>query len=205
MQVPKQIPVRRQTWPSHLLRNYLTDSNETCKLCSVSPDCLVVEVQKSRQTLSFGSRLGTSWNFPLTGLLSRLHQKRRSDFFRSWSECFPQCLVVQVPKKSDLSKNMAAVGHLWFFLLLHLLRNYSLVPNIESYPKANQGVFDNFSCQWDRHLSLNVPQVMIHVDSSFDWREQNYDRISNYRSTVLFLTVVFPWSKFRQAKICVRN
>ena len=24
---------------------------------------------------------------------------------------------------------------------------YSLVPIIESYPKANQGVFDNFSCQ----------------------------------------------------------
>ena len=25
--------------------------------------------------------------------------------------------------------------------------SYNLVPNIESYPKANQGVFDNFSCQ----------------------------------------------------------
>ena len=29
-----------------------------------------------------------------------------------------------IPKKSDLSENMAAVGQLWFFLLLHLLRNY---------------------------------------------------------------------------------
>ena len=86
-----------------------------------------------------------------------------------------------------------------------LINTYSLIPNIESYPKANQDVFDNFSCQWDRHLPLNVPQVTIHVHFPFDWREKNYDHISNYRSTVLFLTVVFPWSKFRQAKICVRN
>ena len=40
--------------------------------------------------------------------------------------------------------------------------------------------------------TLDVPKVMIRVHFSFDWREQNYDRISNYRSTVLFLTVVFP-------------
>ena len=70
VQIPKRIPVRRQTWPpsaifdffmlSHLLRNYLTDSNETCLLCS--PQCLVVQVQKQipvrRQIWSFGSRLG---------------------------------------------------------------------------------------------------------------------------------------------------
>ena len=45
--------------------------------------------------------------------------------FKTWSECSPQCLVVQVSKKnSGPSTNMAAVGHLWFFLLSHLLRNY---------------------------------------------------------------------------------
>ena len=55
--------------------------------------------------------------------------------FRSWSECSTRCLVVQVQnkktknkkqkkKKNDLSKNMATVGHLWFFFQPHLFRNY---------------------------------------------------------------------------------
>ena len=43
-------------------QNYLTDSNETCLLCS--PQCLVVQVQKKipvrRQIWPFGSRLGLS-------------------------------------------------------------------------------------------------------------------------------------------------
>ena len=47
---------------SHLLRNYLTDSNETCLLCL--PQCLNVQVQKKisvrRQMWPFGSRLGLS-------------------------------------------------------------------------------------------------------------------------------------------------
>ena len=60
----------------------------------------------------------------LTGCLSHLLHDHWSDFFRYWSECSPQCLVVQEPKpKSNLWKNMAAVGHLWFFLLSHRLRN----------------------------------------------------------------------------------
>ena len=46
-----------------------------------------------------------------------------------------------------------------------------------------------------------------HDPCSFLFRLQGTksDRISKYRSTALFLTVVFPWSKFRQAKIYVRN
>ena len=61
----------------------------------------------------------------LTGWLSHLLHDHWSDFvFRYWSECSSQCLVVQEPKpKSNLSKNIAAVGYLWFFLLLHRLRN----------------------------------------------------------------------------------
>ena len=47
---------------SHLLRNYLTDSNETCLLCL--PQCLNVQEQKNipvrRQIWPFGSRLGLS-------------------------------------------------------------------------------------------------------------------------------------------------
>ena len=48
---------------SHLLSNYLTDSNETCLLCL--PQCLNVQVQKKkipvrRQIWPFGSRLGLS-------------------------------------------------------------------------------------------------------------------------------------------------
>ena len=47
---------------SHLLRNYLTDSNETCLLCL--PQCLNMQVQKKipvrRQIWPFGSRLGFS-------------------------------------------------------------------------------------------------------------------------------------------------
>ena len=65
----------------------------------------------------------TKWNFPLTGWLSHLLQDHWSDYFRYWSECSPQYLFVQEQKpKSNLSKNMAAVGHLWFFLLSHRLR-----------------------------------------------------------------------------------
>ena len=90
---------------SHLFGNYLTDSNETCLLCSTQ--CLVVQVQKKslvrRQIWPFGSRLG-QWNFPLTGFLSHLLQDHWSDFFRSWSECSPQCLVVQKKKKTICRK-----------------------------------------------------------------------------------------------------
>ena len=106
---------------SHPLRNYLTDSNETCLLCS--PQCLVVKYKKKtipvhRHIWPFGSRLGLSeishWQ-----ACYRISSKTAGRIiFRSWSKCSPQCLVVQVPKqKSDLSKNMADVGHLWFLLL----------------------------------------------------------------------------------------
>ena len=86
---------------SHLLRNYLTDSNETCLLCS--PQCLVVQVQKRilvrRQIWSFGSRLGLS-GFSHWQACYRISSKTTGRmFFKSWSECSPQCLVVQVPKK----------------------------------------------------------------------------------------------------------
>ena len=40
---------------SHLLRNYLTDSNETCLLCS--PRCLVVQVQKKFRSVDKFGRL----------------------------------------------------------------------------------------------------------------------------------------------------
>ena len=74
-------------------------------------------MQVQKKIWPFVFRLGLQWNLPLTGLLSQLLQDHWSDFFRPWSECSPQCLVVEVPKKSSLSKNMAAVGHLWFFFI----------------------------------------------------------------------------------------
>ena len=85
----------------HLLRNYLTDSNETCLLCS--PQCLIVQVQKKFRSVDKFGRLvpgsDLEWNVPLTGLLSHLLQDHWSDSFGSWSECSPQCLVVQVRKQ----------------------------------------------------------------------------------------------------------
>ena len=45
---------------------------------------------------------------------------------------------------------------------------YSLVPTFELYPKANQGAYDKFSWRLDRHLPLNLSQVMIHIHSSLD-------------------------------------
>ena len=81
------------------------------------------------------------------------------------------------------------------------IMTFSLVPTFELYPKSNQGIFDKFSWQWDRHLPLNLPQVLIHIHSSLDYSKQNYELSID----LLFLIVVFPWSKFRQAKICVWN
>ena len=76
-------------FPGHLLSNCLTDSNETCLLCS--PQCLVVQVQKKiRSVDKFGLLVPGSdlVKFPWSDVL-----------FRSWSECSPQCLVVQGPKE----------------------------------------------------------------------------------------------------------
>ena len=67
-----------------------------------SPQCLVVQVQKipvRRQIWPFGSRLGLSeishWQ-----ACYRISSKITGQIcFRSWSECSPQCLAVQVPKQ----------------------------------------------------------------------------------------------------------
>ena len=108
MQVSKRIPVRRQTWPpsaifdffllSHFLRNYLTDSNETCLLCL--PKGLNVQVQKKkfRSVNKFGRLVPGSdlVKFPIDKLVIPSPSRPSVEFFRSWSECSPQCLVVQV-------------------------------------------------------------------------------------------------------------
>ena len=87
------------------------------------PSCACTE--KIRSIDKFGCFVPGSdpVKFPID-MLVIASPPRWSDYFRSWSKCSPQCLVVQVLKQFDLSKNMAAVGHLWFFLLYHLLRNY---------------------------------------------------------------------------------
>ena len=117
-------------WLSHLLRNYLTDSNETCLLCSPHAICASTEKNRVRRHIwPFGSRLGLKWKFPLTGLLSHLFQDHWSDFFYILVRMFPSMSSFASTKKSDLSKNMTAAGNLWFFLLLHLLRNYWVESN----------------------------------------------------------------------------
>ena len=101
---------------SHLLRNYLTDSNETCLL--YSPQCLVVQVQKKLRSVDKLGRLIPGSDLvkcPIDSLLSHLLQDHWSDFFRSCSECSFQCLAVQVPKQNRSVEKHAAVGHLCFF------------------------------------------------------------------------------------------
>ena len=53
----------------------------------------------------------------LLGLFVLAHLLRNHcvDLNQAWSECSPQCLVVQVPNKSDSLTNMAAISHLGFF------------------------------------------------------------------------------------------
>ena len=110
----KRILARRQTWPAsaifdfvlllHLLRNYLTDSNETCFLCS--PQCLVVQVQKKkiRSVDKFGFLIPGSdlMKFRIDRLVVASPPRPLVGFFRSWSECSPQCLVVRVPTKNPI-------------------------------------------------------------------------------------------------------
>ena len=85
---------------SHLLRNYLTDSNETCLLCS--PQCLAVQLlEKIRSVDKFGRLVPGSdlVKFPINRHVISSPPRPLVGFcFRSWSECSPQCLVVQVPK-----------------------------------------------------------------------------------------------------------
>ena len=90
-------------------------------VCSIQ--CLVVQVQKKIPIWPFSSRLGRSeishWQAGCR-ISSKTTGRIILDIGQNVS---PQCLVVQEPKpKSNLSKNMAAVGHLWFFLLSHRLR-----------------------------------------------------------------------------------
>ena len=137
---------------SHLLRNYLTDSNETCLFCS--PQCLVVQVQKTnsvrRQIWPFGSRPGLSeishWKASY-----RISSKTTGRIFLGHGlNVPPQCLVVQLIKKSEVSKNMAAVSHLWFFLLSHLLRNLCItdVKKVRASPSQKWRIRTYLSHLW---------------------------------------------------------
>ena len=164
---------------SHLHRNYLTDSNETCLLCS--PQCLVVHVQKTipvrRQIWPFGSRLGLSeishWQ-----ACHRISSKTTCRiFFRFWSQCFRQCLVVKYQKQSDLLKNMVAVGHVWFFLLSHLLRNYGLqVWKIRASPSQKWRIRTYLTHLWK-----------IRTNSSQVWQiRSNFSHLWQIRLTYTF-------------------
>ena len=98
----------------------------------------------------------------LTGWLSHLLHDHWSDVFRYWSECSRQCLVVQEPKpKSSLSKNMAAVGHLWFFLLSHRLRNeWNLPIKLASMSSWIQVKWWNLAFRFPASLSVRFNAYM---------------------------------------------
>ena len=76
---------------SHLLRNYLTDSNKTCLLCS--SQCLVVQIQKKIRSVDKFGRLVPGSNlvkFPIDILVIASPPRQLVRFlFRSWSKCFP--------------------------------------------------------------------------------------------------------------------
>ena len=98
---------------SHLLRNYLTDSNETCLLCS--PQCLVVQVQTKilvlRQIWPFGSRFGLSEISHWQSFYRISSKTTGRIFFEILVRMFPSmssCASTKI--KSNLSKNMATAA-----------------------------------------------------------------------------------------------
>ena len=107
------------------------------RLCSVFASMLSCESTENKSgpstNLAVWFPARTQWNFPSTGLLSHLLQDLLQDqclfffffFFFYLGQNFPSMFSCASTKlTSDLSRNTTAAGHLWFFLLSHLLRNY---------------------------------------------------------------------------------
>ena len=105
--------------------------------------------------------------------------------FRSWSECSTRCLVVQVQKKKKkkkkkkktiCQKNMATVGHLWFFFQSHLFRNYWVDSNETCLLGSSQCIVVQAPNQIlvGRHIShfwLPARQKIVRIPS----KRQNID------------------------------
>ena len=150
---------------SHLLRNYLTDSNETCLLCS--PQCIVVRVQKKKIRSVDDSRLGLS-EISHGQACCRISSKTNGRiFFRSWSECSPQCLVVQVQNQNPICR-----------------KTWPLSANFE------------FSCYRISSNSYWVDSNETCLLSSLQWLSQSDESVTRVKNSHLFVTHVENSNEF---------
>ena len=110
MLVPKEIPVRRQTWPPSVnfdFSCYRISSETTRRIRMKLGYCVRLNAYLCKYRKQFRSfdkfdRLvpGSDFvKFPVDMLvIASPPRPLVGFFFRSWSECSPQCLVVQVQK-----------------------------------------------------------------------------------------------------------
>ena len=116
---------------SHLLRNYLTNSNETCPLCS--PQSHVVQVQKKfRSVDKFGCLVPGSdlVKFPIDRLVIVSPPRGCFFFFLSKSECSPQCSCASfvLAIKIDIKAN----------ILISIMGNFTSIHDVRVAWFSNQ-------------------------------------------------------------------